>query len=24
MDQNEIIAILDEVAEKFSAYEFTN
>lgn len=24
MDQNEIIAILDEVAEKFSAYEFSN
>ena len=24
MDQNEIIAILDEVAEKFSEYEFTN
>lgn len=24
MDQNEIIAILDEVAEKFSAYEFLN
>ena len=24
MDQNEIIAILDEVAEKFSAYEFMN
>ena len=24
MDQNEIIAILDEVDEKFSAYEFTN
>lgn len=24
MDQNEIIAILDEVAEKFSTYEFSN
>ena len=24
MDQNEIIAILDEIAEKFSAYELTN
>ena len=24
MDQNKIIAILDEVAEKFSAYEFSN
>ncbi|MDG1725082.1 MAG: tRNA dihydrouridine synthase DusB [Bacteroidia bacterium] len=24
MDQNEIIAILDEVTEKFSAYEFSN
>jgi hypothetical protein len=24
MEQNEIIAILDEVAEKFSAYEFSN